>query len=298
MKRKGVAVKRKGVAIAKCPLKKAMKKRMFSSPPAEHTSMSRVVAFGKKTNPNIIVVVFHALSDRAGDNVADAKMCTRGVDGALVVLPQSPDECMWGPPENPRFDWLVQRGTQDTADYAANKREMHRVLKARMAQVNEWLDQLLQRHGLTNSELILVGYSQGAILAALLGATRNVLGVGLAGGVPNQGIFKASIDAHIGGWRGWWFDFEEFIPASCYKQERLTKFCVVNGTKDGCLNMGKNAQMFAGFPTTWHWKKGAAHCDIFTKGSMTVIRKWMQSVVLTKFGKSSGKNTAACTHNL
>ena len=120
-------------------------------------------------------------------------------------------------------------------------------------ELDQWLDALLAEHGLTNRELILVGFSQGAILATVCGTRRGVRGVVAVGGVPGQPVYDREVDDYVG---GGWMDWEQLVPAAAAAR---TRFCLVNGTQDGFVDRRKNERMLAEFDATWHWEDGVGH---------------------------------------
>lgn len=240
--------------------------------------MSEVLFFGRRQRPRVLVVMFHGLNDSAAccaDGVAGPWAV--GLDGALVVVPQSQDLSFWSSDSaDPGYDWLRQRGTHDTSDWTANVRELHRVVRARVRKVNVWLDALLERHGLTNRQLILTGFSQGAILAAVCGARRRALGCVVCGGVPGQPVYSAHCQDYIG---GGWMDWGALIPASAKRGSSRTKFCAVNGTQDPFVPRGPLESMLAPFETKWHWHEGRGHDfpRIWYKWSLAWMRQLLAS---------------------
>jgi len=238
--------------------------------------MSKVLTFGRRSRPRLVVVMLHGLNDSAeccAEGVAER--WASGLDGALVAVPQSPDRSIWSDdPASPGFDWLRQRGTQDVGSWAANVRELHRVTRARLRQLNRWLDRLLARHRLTDSQLILAGFSQGAILAALCGAQRQALGVVVCGGVPGQPVYSREVDDYVG---GGWMDWERLLPRSARAGRCRTRFCAVNGTEDGCVPRRANEAMLASFDTFWHWDEGVGHD--FPDHWYAVALRWMKALV-------------------
>merc|ERR1719277_1885579 len=102
------------------------------------------MTFGETSSPRAIVVMLHGLNDSAAccaEGVAERWV--KGLEGVLVTVPQSPDRSIWSAPGDldPGYDWLRQRGTHNTNDWVASVRELHRVTRARVRQLDRWLDQ-------------------------------------------------------------------------------------------------------------------------------------------------------------
>jgi predicted esterase len=227
--------------------------------------MSKVLFFGRKQSPRALVVMIHGLCDTAdGWHGSFAGRWARGLPGVLVAVPQSPDECGAHSPHQPgwstrgdrKYDWLSQTGRDvDASDWPACVRTLQAVTAARIRQFDGWLDVLLAAHGLTDRQLVLVGFSQGAILAAISGIRRRCRGVVAVGGVPGQPIYDAGADDYVG---GGWMDWERMVDAG--GAAATTRVCLINGTKDGYVSRAKNEALFAPFADVmWHWDKGKGH---------------------------------------
>ena len=146
------------------------------------------------------------------------------------------------------------------------------VTEARVRQLNRWLDELLRAHALTDRELVLVGFSQGSILAAVCGTRRRCRGVVAVGGVPGQPVYNAAVDDYIGGgWMGW----ERLIDARAQE----TGWLLVNGTADGYVDRRRNEKMLAPFrDVTWHWDEGLGHD--FPESWYAVAIEWIRVKLL------------------
>lgn len=261
--------------LAKAPRRQAEKGGRKPVAEADRR-MSKVLTFGQRSRPRLIVVMLHGLNDSATSCAEGVAECwAAGLPGALVAVPQSPDRSIWDDdPADPGYDWLRQRGAQDVSDWAANVREIHRVTRARLRQLNRWLDGLLAKHGLTDRQLILTGFSQGAILAALCGAQRRALGVVVCGGVPGQPVYSREADDYVG---GGWPDWERLLPKPARAAAKQTRFCAVNGTEDGCVPREENEAMLAHYETFWHWDRGVGHD--FPDHWYAVALRWMRRLV-------------------
>merc|ERR1712050_696476 len=97
---------------------------------------------------------------------------------------------------------------------------------------------MLEKHNLTDDDLVLSGFSQGSILAAIVGARRNAHGVIVCGGVPFAGSLELA----------------KLMP----KKSR-THFLAVNGTRDTVLERTPLEAMLAPYHREWHWSQGVGH---------------------------------------
>ena len=185
----------------------------------------------------------------------------------------SPHQPGWSCKGDRKYDWLAQPGTDVKAD---DRRSCARVLQqitlARIAQLDRWLDMHLAEHQLTNDELVLVGFSQGSILATICGARRGVRGVVAMGGVPGQPIYDAAVDDYVG---GGWMDWEQLMPV---RPAADTKLLLVNGTADCYVNRAKNEQMLRRFEVEWHWDKGLGH--EFPESWYGVAKAWLRRLLV------------------
>ena len=226
--------------------------------------MSKVLFYGRKHAPRALVVLLHGLTDTAdGWHGSFAGRWARGLPGVLVAVPQSPDECGAYSPHQPgwsckgdrKYDWLAQPGAPvDPSDWPACVATLQAVTRARVSQLHRWIDTLLATHGLTNRELVLVGFSQGSILATIAGTRRHCRGVVAVGGVPGQPIYDAVADDYVG---GGWMEWERMVDVSA---KATTRLCLINGTKDSYVSRTKNEAMFKPFKdVTWHWETGLGH---------------------------------------
>ena len=131
-------------------------------------------------------------------------------------------------------------------------RELHRVARARLRHVERWLRVLLNKYHLKPKNLILAGFSQGSIIAALSAVCMGALGALVCGGVTGQPVFSASMNDYVG---GGWMDWQELLPRS----KRKTRFCSINGTKDPFVPRRQLEKMLAQYNTHWHWDEGVGH---------------------------------------
>ena len=81
-------------------------------------------------------------------------------------------------------------------------RTLQRLTLARVAQLDQWLDALLAEHGLTNRELILVGFSKGRS-SPQCAAHAEVCEASLLSAVLGQPSDREADDhVAVGGWTG------------------------------------------------------------------------------------------------
>lgn len=224
------------------------------------------LTFGRRHRPSKIVVLLHGLNDSAKDCAKGVVgPWVKGLPGALIAVPESPDKTSWSSPDDPGYDWVTTRRPPPwdvfqthgakSVEYQASLREYRRVLRARCRELNRWLDQLLAKHGLTDTDLVLVGFSLGAYLAAMVGARRNVRGVLVCGGPCATREVR----------------FRELMP----KQTRA-HFCAVNGTRDTIVQRRSLEAILNPYGCEWHWSKGVGH-DFPDEWYATGLR-WMQSI--------------------
>lgn len=239
----------------------------------------RVLTFGQKSNPKQIVVMFHGNGDDVyGCSDGWADVWAAALKNTLVVVPESPDVCardVGSDKKNPGHDWLSQRGTHDTNDEEASIKELQRATRKRLRTVNTWLDWLLKKHKLSNSDLILSGFSQGTVLATLVGANRGVKAVVLCGGVgtePVHSVNATRADRYVG--REVWARWEELMP----KAAPNTRFFALEGTADVTVPRKKMERLMKPFDCTFRWERGLLHYQLFYKRFRTVMLKWMQEV--------------------
>lgn len=232
------------------------------------TGIRKGLILGRRCRPSQIVVVLHGLDDcAAACGKCVARPWVKGLPEALIVVPESPDKTGWSkthgydwvPTERPPpWDAFDEHGPK-SLHYKASLKEYHHVLRARCRGLNKWLDALLAKHGLTNNDLVLVGFSLGAYLSAIVGAQRNALGVIVAGGVCTTREVR----------------FTELMP----KKSRA-QFCAVNGTKDDLVHRPELEAVLRPYRCEYHWSKGVGH-DFPNEWYATELR-WMQRLFDSK----------------
>eukprot|EP00928_Gymnodinium_smaydae_P045930 TRINITY_DN30574_c0_g1_i1.p1 TRINITY_DN30574_c0_g1~~TRINITY_DN30574_c0_g1_i1.p1 ORF type:complete len:310 (-),score=47.04 TRINITY_DN30574_c0_g1_i1:225-1127(-) len=236
--------------------------------------LSRVLTFGCKRRPTSIVIMLHGLNDSSeccAEGVVEK--WAEGLKGALVVVPQSPDQSIWSDSSDKGYDWLRQNGTHDTFDDEANVRELQRVVRLRLLHLTKWTKDLLAKYHLGPDRLIITGFSQGSILAALVAAHLGALGAVVCGGVTGQPVYSAEADDYVG---GGWMRWEELLPKAT-TTKRTTKFCAVNGTADPYVPRRQVENMLSPFECHWHWEKGVGHD--FPDRWYRVALQWMKGLL-------------------
>merc|ERR1712083_924955 len=97
---------------------------------------------------------------------------------------------------------------------------------------------MMVKHNLTNRDLFVAGFSQGSILAAIVGTHRNARGTVVCGGMPFCGFFQ----------------IEKLLRAGS-----STSVCMINGTRDDVIEKIALRKTMRQYKTEWHWSKGLGH---------------------------------------
>mmetsp|Transcript_18390 Transcript_18390/g.50479 ORF Transcript_18390/g.50479 Transcript_18390/m.50479 type:complete len:289 (-) Transcript_18390:153-1019(-) len=240
--------------------------------------LGRVLYFGKKSRPKTIVVMFHGQGDNAKGCATDwADVWAAGLPGALVIVPEASDRTLWDEGKAMQKDkigrdWLRQHGSHDWRDQEVSIRKIQRVVKKRMRHLNDWFDDLLRKYNLTNSDVIVTGFSQGTNVACLIGARRGVKSVLLCGGPGTESVFSADAkpDNFVG--RNVWPRWEELMP----KVAPGTKFFALEGTKDYSVPRKRLTAMLKKYDTTFRWEEGLQHHQLFSKRFRGIMLRRMQ----------------------
>eukprot|EP00930_Biecheleria_cincta_P101636 TRINITY_DN93286_c0_g1_i1.p1 TRINITY_DN93286_c0_g1~~TRINITY_DN93286_c0_g1_i1.p1 ORF type:complete len:270 (+),score=30.42 TRINITY_DN93286_c0_g1_i1:90-899(+) len=266
-KRTGTAIKKGLAKKPRCVKKKSVSKTKLPS----CGRMSKVLTFGQRSSPSSIVVMLHGLNDSAACcSEGVAMKWAEGLEGSLVIVPQSPDQSIWSDRKNPGFDWLRQQGFQDTSDHEANIKELQRVARARACHIEKWLKPILRKYGVRRNRLVISGFSQGSILAAICAVRMNALGAIVCGGVTGQPVFSADESDYVG---GGWMRWEDLLPAG----KHSTKFCAINGTCDCYVPRKPLERMLERFDCYWHWDHGVGHD--FPSSWYTAGLRWMKDLL-------------------
>lgn len=227
----------------------------------------RSLTFGRHRQPSTLVVLFHGLNDSAkccSDGVAEP--WARGLPGAQIVVPESPDRSPWSSAKDPGYTWIPfqdknpweARSSHGTAspEFKKSVSVFHKSTMARCQQLGSWLDDLLAKHHLSEDCVILAGFSQGAMPAAILGAHRKVRGVIVCGGVPYAGFLQLG----------------KLMP-----KKSTTRFCSINGTNDEYIERAPLVKMLRPYQCKWHWFEGQGHD--FPDEWYEVGLAWMQQLL-------------------
>ena len=183
--------------------------------------------------PQQAVVLLHGYGSDGADLIGLAPHFQGVLPDALFVSPNAPEAC----PGNPfGFQWFA---LDYDSDRVANRQ--HGLPLARPVLV-EFLDDLWAQTGLTPEQTILVGFSQGAMLA---------LHVGLSLERPLLGIVAFS---------------GAFVPPAGFGTQPYAKpaVCLVHGDEDGVVDPEFSADAdaalrLAGYDVSYHVSPGVAH---------------------------------------
>eukprot|EP00929_Paragymnodinium_shiwhaense_P046846 TRINITY_DN23829_c0_g2_i4.p2 TRINITY_DN23829_c0_g2~~TRINITY_DN23829_c0_g2_i4.p2 ORF type:complete len:195 (+),score=26.01 TRINITY_DN23829_c0_g2_i4:182-766(+) len=193
-----------------------------------------------------MIVIFHGMGDDALGNVQWAETWAAKYPRSVVVIPQAPCIHFVYKPEDkpPGFDWLPQPGLHDIHNREESVRALQRVTERRLEQLDAWLSRVQRKFGLGSENVILVGFSQGCLLASLLGARRRVQAVALAGGVGSEPVFTAARGDYYG--HECWARWEEMLPTRKPDDPPpRTKFLVCCGGADHTVPRPKVAAMLS-----------------------------------------------------
>eukprot|EP00929_Paragymnodinium_shiwhaense_P093535 TRINITY_DN5370_c0_g3_i2.p1 TRINITY_DN5370_c0_g3~~TRINITY_DN5370_c0_g3_i2.p1 ORF type:complete len:296 (+),score=34.83 TRINITY_DN5370_c0_g3_i2:65-952(+) len=222
--------------------------------------------FGRTQRPTHVVVLLHGLNDNAKScSQGVVNIWKRGLPNALFVVPESPEQTTWSTEDNPGYTWTSftgmspfeachRFGTQST-QFAESIQRFHRSIASRCSALEKWLDNLLAKHRLSYDNLVISGFSQGALLSVVIGARRNALGTIVCGGVPYAGFFQVK---------------------SLMPKKSASKFCSVNGTKDEFVERKALEELLSPYDCEWTWDKGVGHD--FPDKWYRVELKWMKQL--------------------
>ncbi len=131
-----------------------------------------------------LVILLHGYASKGDDLIQLASIWKTGAPGAAFLAPNGPEPAR-EPPGTFQW-WSAARGTVNRAERLRIARPI----------IDEFIDAQLQTHGLSESQLVLVGFSQGttAALHVALGRERAIAGViGFSGMLSDPD----SLGAHI-----------------------------------------------------------------------------------------------------
>lgn len=246
--------------------------------------LRKVLYIGEKKTPETLIIVFHGVGDDANGNVQWSEVWAEKFPKSLVIIPQSPCVNFCYKPEDKAkgplgYDWLPQPGLQDISDKEANVRALQMVTEKRLQQLDGWLSRVLRKFGLRNENVVLAGFSQGCVLATILGIRRNVKAVAVAGGIGTEPVYSASMDKYFG--RECWARWEEMVPLARKDVEGSaaprTKFLVCCGGADCTVPRKKIGAMLTDFKVNWKVVDGMEHeFPNYWRGQLVA---WMKKAV-------------------
>ena len=111
--------------------------------------------------PKQLVVLLHGLGSNGNDLIQLAPYFAEGLADAAFLSPNAPNACDMGPIG---YQWFSLR------EWATEK--MREGADAAAPILNEYLDDALEQFGLNDSNLALVGFSQGTMMALHVGLAR------------------------------------------------------------------------------------------------------------------------------
>src|SRR5215210_980688 len=111
--------------------------------------------------PKQLVILLHGYGSNGNDLISLAPYWHQAVPDALFLAPNAPEQI---PGMAGAYQWW-DLSTRDRASRAAGAARAGPVLDA-------YIDQQLERYGLTEDELVLVGFSQGTMMALHVGPRR------------------------------------------------------------------------------------------------------------------------------
>jgi phospholipase/carboxylesterase len=180
-----------------------------------------------------LVVFLHGYGADGHDLIAIAREWQRWLPDAAFVAPHAPDRCSQSPTGRQWFPLTIR-----------DPGERWRGTVAARPALDGFLDAELSRHGLDNSRLALVGFSQGTMMALHTGLRRpaRIAGIlGYSGLLPTPGETDAGDRA-----------------------TQTPPVLLVHGDADqviplDALFMSANALGEAGIPCEWHLSMGVGH---------------------------------------
>jgi phospholipase/carboxylesterase len=106
------------------------------------------------TRPRQLVVLLHGLGSNGQDLISLAPLWAQGLPNALFVSPDAPFPCDMAPMGHQWFS--LQEWTEEAMLKGAEKA---------FPIVDNYLDKLLKNAGLTDADMVLVGFSQGTMMS-------------------------------------------------------------------------------------------------------------------------------------
>lgn len=173
--------------------------------------------------PKHIVVLFHGLGSNGADLISLAPLWAPHMPNTLFISPDAPFPCDMAPTG---YQWFSLREWTAPA--------MLKGLSDVQPIVDAYLDSLLATHGLPNSALSLVGFSQGTMLALYVGPRRAQPCAGILGysgallGAPEQpdAAYHAIPTCLVHG------AFDDVVPVTAY-HEAMAKLRAIHTPVEG-----------------------------------------------------------------
>lgn len=111
--------------------------------------------------PKQLIVLFHGLGANGQDLISLAPLLAQSLPNALFVSPDAPYPCDMAPMG---FQWFsLQEWTEEA---------MHRGIESVRPAVDIYLDKLLKHSGVSEANMVLGGFSQGAMLSMYVAPRR------------------------------------------------------------------------------------------------------------------------------
>jgi phospholipase/carboxylesterase len=121
-------------------------------------------------DPEMLVVLLHGYGSNGADMIALAPMWRSTLPDALFLAPNAPEYCAHSPGG---FQWWALTNYSRPALAAGARRAA--------PALNAFLDAQLKRYGLSEDKLLLVGFSQGTMMALHVGPCREKQVAGIVG---------------------------------------------------------------------------------------------------------------------
>jgi phospholipase/carboxylesterase len=177
-----------------------------------------------------LVVFLHGYGADGNDLIDIGRLWAPRMPDTAFVSPHAPEPCSEAPTGR---QWFPLAGIDPT--------KLREGVLTAAPILNEFLDQELARHQLTDDRLALVGFSQGTMLALAVGLRRNPALAAIVGysgalasaeGLPEPGKGPAVLLVHG--------DMDEVIPVDA-------------------MMLAREQLAMAGLPVEWHVAPGVGH---------------------------------------
>ncbi|WP_034994448.1 alpha/beta hydrolase [Beijerinckia mobilis] len=198
----------------------------------------RVAAKSRMTKQ--LVVFLHGYGADGNDLIAIAQQWQSFMPDATFVSPHAPEICAMAPDARQWFPLKFPVSEDDPASHWEGLNKARPVLDA-------FLDAELKRYGLTDANLLLVGFSQGTMLAL------------------HAGLRRAEAPAGILGYSGMLVGPEHLGTANArLANGQHPPILLVHGTQDDVVSaeamfLAAGHLAEAGIPNQWHLSTGIGH---------------------------------------